>query len=59
MSERYEYLLDTRWGCGLIVTDDEGTVIDSVPIFKKFRGLDIEDLPYCTGDKLTPVKIET
>ena len=29
-----EYLLDTGWGCGLIIVDDFGFIIDSAPIFK-------------------------
>jgi len=29
--------LDTRWGCGLITTNEKGIICDPVaPIFKKF-----------------------
>lgn len=31
--------LDTRWGCGLVTTNERGVICDPVaPIFKKFLG---------------------
>ena len=32
-----EYLLDTKWACGLIIVKD-GIVIDGAPIFRKLFG---------------------
>ena len=42
---RKEYLLDTKWACGLIVVGDDGKVIDACPIYrKKMLGLTIEEI---------------
>ncbi len=33
-----DWWLSTPWGTGLVVTDTNGRVFHSAPIFKKFRG---------------------
>jgi hypothetical protein len=35
------YQLDTRWGCGGVITTCEGIIMEAPPIFKKFIGKDI------------------
>jgi len=36
-----EWWLDTRYGCGMVKTDDANIVIGGAPIFKKLMGHDI------------------
>ena len=39
-----KYYIDTGWGCGAIITNQLGCVIKTAPIFKKFKGQNIERL---------------
>jgi len=38
-----EYLLDTKWACGLIIVRD-GTIVDGAPIFRKLFGQSIDKI---------------
>ena len=38
-----EYLLDTKWACGLIIVRD-GIIVDGAPIFRKFFGQSIDKI---------------
>lgn len=45
-----EYLLDTGWGCGLIIVQ-KGKVINSALIFKKLIDRSIQYLEKCKSPK--------
>lgn len=39
-----ELWVSSAWATGLVVVDDDGIIIDSAPVWKKFRGQAIESL---------------
>jgi len=59
-----EYQLDCEKFCGPITLDDEGIIIDTIPVFRKFKGQAIENLTrwvkshfgYCTLKEINKEK---
>lgn len=41
-----DWWIDTKWACGLVVTDDKGWITNSAPIFRRLRGQNLFTLPY-------------
>lgn len=38
--------VDSRYACGGLITDVNGTIVDSAPIFKTMRGKKIDSVRY-------------
>ena len=38
------YWIDTRWGCGGILVNEQGIVIDGAPIFRRLIGQSVASL---------------